>query len=76
MSFTWIQLQNQHQGKGNYNRITTRDSAIYKLRKNSKAEKLKEVCQLGSKPVIVSLSSSLKVEITIFLASVIRDLWS
>ena len=56
-----------------YNMIRTRESALCKLRKKYRAKKLKEVCQLDSNPLIQSLSSSLNVDTSRFLASVVRN---
>ena len=56
-----------------YNMIRTRESALCKLRKKYRAKKLKEVCQLDSDPLIQSLSSSLNVDTSRFLASVVRN---
>jgi len=55
-----------------YNMIWTRESALCMLRKTYRAKKLKEVCQLNSNPLIQSLSSSLNVVTSRFLASIDR----
>ena len=56
-----------------YDMIQTRETALCKLRKKYRAKKLKEVCQLDSNPLIQSLSSSLKVDTSRFLASIVRN---
>ena len=56
-----------------YNKIRTRESALCKLRKTYMAKKPKEVCQLDSNPLIQSLSSSLNVDTSRFLASIVRN---
>jgi len=56
-----------------HNMIQTRESALCKLRKKYRAKKLKEVCQLDSDPLIQSLSSSMNVDTSRFLASVVRN---
>jgi len=56
-----------------YVMIWTRECALCKLRKEYRAKKLKEVCQLDSNPLIHSLSSSLNVDTSRFLASVVRN---
>jgi hypothetical protein len=56
-----------------YNMIQTRETALCKLRKKYRAKKLKEVCQLESNPLIESLSSSLNVDTSRFLASIARN---
>ena len=56
-----------------YNMIQTRESALCKLRKKYRAKKLKGVCQLDSNPLIQSLSSSLIVDTSRFLSSIIRN---
>jgi len=53
--------------------IWTRESALCKIRKKYRAKKPKEVCQLDSNPLIQSLSSSLNVDTSRFLASVVRN---
>jgi len=53
-----------------YVMIRTRECALCKLRKKYRSKKLKEVCQLDSNPLIHSLSSSLNVDTSRFLASV------
>jgi len=53
--------------------IQTRESALCKLRKKYRAKKLKGVCQLDSNPLIQSLSSSLNVDTSRFLSSIIRN---
>ena len=55
------------------NMIQTRESALCKLRKKYRAKKLMEVCQLDSNPLIQSLSSSLNVDTSRFLASIVRN---
>jgi len=52
-----------------YDMIRTRESALCKLRKKYRAKKLKEVCN----PLIQSLSSSLNVDTSRFLASIVRN---
>ena len=56
-----------------YYMIRTRESALCKLRKKYRAKKLKEVCQLDSNRLIQSLSSSLNVDTSRFLASIVRN---
>jgi len=56
-----------------YNMIWTREIALCKLRKKYRAKKLKEVCQLDSNPLIQSLSSSLNVDTSRFLATIFRN---
>ena len=53
--------------------IRTRESALCKLREKYRAKKLEEVCQLESNPLIQSLSSSLNVDTSRFLAFVVRN---
>jgi len=53
--------------------IRTRECALCKLRNKYRAKKLKEVCQLDSNPLIHSLSSSLNVDTSRFLASAVRN---
>jgi len=53
--------------------IQTKESALCELWKKYRAKKLKEVCQLESNPLIQSLSSSLNVDTSRFLASVVRN---
>ena len=53
--------------------IWTRQSALCKLRKKYRAKKLEEVCQLEIDPLIQSLSSSLNVETSRFLLSIVRN---
>jgi len=53
--------------------IQTRDCAICKLRKKHGARKLKDVCQLDSNPLIQSLLSSLNVDTSRYLASMVRN---
>jgi len=54
--------------------IQTRQSALCKLRKKYRAKKLKEVHQLDSNPMIQSLSSSLNVHTSRFLASIVSNI--
>ena len=56
-----------------YHMIWTRESALCELRKKYRAKKLKEVCQLDSDPLIQSLSSSLNVDSSRFLTSIVRN---
>jgi len=51
-----------------YSMIWTRKSALCKLRKKYRAKRLKEICQLDSKPPIKALSSSLNVDTSRILA--------
>ena len=53
--------------------IRTRQSALCKLRKKYRAKKLEEVCQLEINPLIHSLSSSLNVDTSRFLSSIVRN---
>jgi hypothetical protein len=53
--------------------IRTRECGFCKLRKKHRAKKLKDVCQLDSNPLIQSLSSSLNVDTSRFLASIDRN---
>ena len=55
-----------------YNMIWTREGALCKMRKTYRAKKQKEVCQLDSNRLIQSLSSSLSVDTSRFLASIDR----
>jgi len=55
-----------------YKMIGTRESALCKLRKTYQAKKLKEVCQFDSKSLIESLSSSLNIDMSRFLASIYK----
>jgi hypothetical protein len=55
------------------NMIWTRESALCKVRKKYRAKKLKEICQLDSNPLIQSLSSSLNVDTSRFLAFFVRN---
>ena len=56
-----------------YDRIRTAESVLCKLRKKYMRKNAKEVCQLASNQLIQSLSSSLNVETSRFLSSVIRN---
>jgi hypothetical protein len=53
--------------------IRTRESALCKLREKYRAKKLEEVCQLENNPLIQSVSSSLNLDTSGFLASVVRS---
>jgi len=50
------------------------ESALCKLRKKYVPKKMKEVCQLDSKPHIQALLSSFTVPTTVFLASFFRNI--
>ena len=52
--------------------IRTRESALFKVRNTYRAKKLKEFCQLDSNPLIQTLLSSLNIDTSRFLASVVR----
>ena len=56
-----------------YDRIRTRESALCKLRKKYMTKKMKEVCQLDSNRLIQALSSSLNIQTSRFLASVVGN---
>jgi len=53
--------------------IRTRETVLCKIRKKYRAKKLKEGCQLDSNPLIQSSLSSLNVDTSIFLASIVRN---
>jgi len=56
-----------------YVMIRTRECALCKLRKKYRAKKLKEVCQLDSNSLIHFRSSSLNVDTSRLLASVVKN---
>jgi hypothetical protein len=57
-----------------YDRIRTRESALWKLRKKYMTKKMKKVCQLESNRLIQALSSSLTAPTSMFLASIFRNI--
>ena len=56
-----------------YHMIRTRESALCKLRKKCRVKKLKKGCHVDSNPLIWSLLSSLNVDTSRFLASIVRN---
>jgi hypothetical protein len=54
-----------------YDRIWTSESSLCKHRKKFMTDHMKEVCQLDSNPLMQALSSSLNVQTSRFLASVV-----
>jgi hypothetical protein len=55
-----------------YDRIWTSESSLCKHRKKFMTNHMKEVCKLDSNPRMQALSSSLNVQTSRFLASVVR----